>query len=1196
MSPVPSVRSVIDGLQRTLRREASLAVLFAALAVVPAALLLASVVGMLRPWRQPDAGPLLIDLLALGAVAALLVVGVRRWIAALDESAVAADVERSTGMAEGAVRGVLELGRAVPEGTSAALARQAEVELGARLRAMAPTRAAARLHLAVRRRRRTAAAAFGVLSTVAVFAAFTAPAHSRAAWTPLVHPVRNLTPPPLPPLRVLPGDTSVQRGTALAVRIAAAERQVVTLHWRTEGDVPQYEIGTVAGDSAVISIPAVHAPTQYWVRAPDGAASGRYRITPVDPLLLSELSVDVVYPPHVKRAPEHYAGDLPSLEVPEGTQILVAGRATRALRHAELRGAAGGTALTVDGDQFTGTLVPIASGLYAWSLRDSAGGALAVTPPPLEVILLRDAAPSVSITHPATDTVLDATLRQVIVADASDDFGLAGAVLVSWRVSSTGRTDAAHEQPIDVAADERALIRTLLDGSARDLTAGDTLKFFIRVTDNSPRRQTGVSATVALRLPGLTELRERAVDRADDLVDEAAQLTRAAAELQESTRDLVRRMGAANARRRADQQAGRSSGAAGARMDFQEAMPSRQMLERQEQMVAELESMRQGLDALEAAMERSGMRDGELQRRMAELRELLDELTSPEMKRQIEALRQALDELDPEAVEKALRQLEEQQAEMRKQLEHALEMMERAATEQEINSLAQEARELATQQDALAESMKAGQPGPEQTSTQRELAERAERLEEALAAIEERLRESGEESAAESTAAARENAAAAGERMQQAAQDAARQAGQQAGARGDEAAERLEQAADDLDAARRSLADSSKQKAQQSMQQATNDALSLAEQQQQLLERMQQLEQQAEQGQQQQGQQQPGQQQQGQQQQGQQQQGQQQGGQQQGRQPGQQAGQQQGGQQQGGQQGGQAQGGRQAGEQGGAGGDMQALRAEQAALQQGLQQLGRNLQEGGERSSAVNRETAAALARANLSMEQTLQAMQRGEGATQQAQQSLDALNRLALSLLNNAQQLQQSDNGSAAQQALQQLADMAKDQASVNGQSASLSQLDVAPAAAAPQVQRLASDQMDIARRLGSLNAGGREHMSGDIDALAREAEDLARQLHTGRLPPEVQARQERLFHRLLDAGRSLEKDEYENERTAERPSGVGRRDVDALDARLFEDPTRFRAPAPEQLQHLPPAYRRMILDYFERLNRPPPPGGGRP
>jgi hypothetical protein len=150
---------------------------------------------------------------------------------------------------------------------------------------------------------------------------------------------------------------------------------------------------------------------------------------------------------------------------------------------------------------------------------------------------------------------------------------------------------------------------------------------------------------------------------------------------------------------------------------------------------------------------------------------------------------------------------------------------------------------------------------------------------------------------------------------------------------------------------------------------------------------------------------------------------------------------------------------------------------------------------------------------------------------------------------------------------------------------------MNLSPQAVAQQMERLASEQMEIARRLGSLNQGGRqESAGGEIDALAREAAELARQLNGGRLPPDVLARQERLFHRLLDAGRSLEKQEFEEQRTAERPGTYDPRNPPALDPRLFQDPTRFREPTAEELQAWPPGYRRMILDYFERLNRPVP------
>lgn len=1202
MTPAPTpLLSLLDGVRRSLRRDTAVAVAFSALCALPAALLSAWLLGHVRPWGSSGYGPLLLDSLFVAVAAGLVYLGMRRWVGRLDEGAVAADAERTAGMPEGSVRGALELSRRVPDGTSSALARRAGHDISSRFTGISPDAVATTLRERTRRRRRAAAGAFATLSLTTLLLGFATPEHSRAAWAPMARPVRNLMPPPLPPLTVRPGDVDVQRGLDLPVGIIAPGREVVTLRWRMQGDVPREEIGVVSGDSVVIVIPRIDAAVEYWVESPDGAASARYSATPTDPLLLADLAVDVVYPRHVTRPTDHFQGEVPLLEVPEGTQLIVRGRATRALAAAALAGtdASAGAAFSVEDDRFTGSFVPAASGVFAWQLRDVAGGAMDLAPAPLEIIVVPDAAPHVEITFPLSDTVLDASLRQAVVADARDDFGLAEAALVSWRVSATGDSGEPLVEPITMTGDDRALIRGLLDVSARDLVPGDTLKFFIRVTDTSPRRQTSVSRTVSLRLPGMTELRDQSVERADDMLDEAERLAQAAAELQQTTRDLERRASAANARRQADRQRGNRTGESAAQpMDYQEASAARQMLERQDELVAQLESMRRDLDALERAMERSGLRDAELQERLEEMRQLHEALMTPEMREQMEALREALEKLDPQALQQALEQMAQQQEEMKEQLDRSLELMRRAAAEQQMNNLAQEARELATQQEALAESMAEQKPTADQARAQQELADRTEELTESLAEMEQRLREQGEQQTAGSTEEARGNTSQAGEQMQQAAQDAAQQDGQKASEKGTQAAEQLEQAAEKLDQARQDLAEQWKQDARDSMEQATRDALSLAERQQQLLDRMKQEEQAQQGGSQmprppqapqppQQGQQgqQSGQQQgrQSGQQQG-QQSGQQQGGQQ-GQQQGGQQGQQAGGQQQG-QQGGQQQGGQTPGQQGSGGSaGMPSMQSEQSALQQGLQQLGRNLQENGERSAAMNQEVGASLGRANRSMQQTLDQMQSGQIPTDQAQQTVDALNRLALSLLNNSQSMgEESGEGS---QALQQMADIAKKQGELNGRSNALTPMNVTQNARGQQLNRLSQEQMEIARRLGELNRGGRESMNGDVDALAREAEEIARQMQSGRMPPETLARQERLFHRMLDAGRSLEKDEVEDERTAERASRFDARAVDDLDPALFRDPTRFRAPGAAELQALPPAYRRLILDYFERLNR---------
>jgi hypothetical protein len=43
----------------------------------------------------------------------------------------------------------------------------------------------------------------------------------------------------------------------------------------------------------------------------------------------------------------------------------------------------------------------------------------------------------------------------------------------------------------------------------------------------------------------------------------------------------------------------------------------------------------------------------------------------------------------------------------------------------------------------------------------------------------------------------------------------------------------------------------------------------------------------------------------------------------------------------------------------------------------------------------------------------------------------------------------------------------------------------------------------------------------------------------------------------------------------------------IRALKPGLFDNTDKFTPPTAEQLRDLPPAYRRLILEYFERLNR---------
>ncbi|MBW8773393.1 MAG: hypothetical protein JF590_08910 [Gemmatimonadetes bacterium] len=132
--------------------------------------------------------------------------------------------------------------------------------------------------------------------------------------------------------------------------------------------------------------------------------------------------------------------------------------------------------------------------------------------------------------------------------------------------------------------------------------------------------------------------------------------------------------------------------------------------------------------------------------------------------------------------------------------------------------------------------------------------------------------------------------------------------------------------------------------------------------------------------------------------------------------------------------------------------------------------------------------------------------------------------------------------------------------------------------------IQGLAARQRAIADQLERLRAGGQAPGAGE---LANEARDLARRLEAGQLDRPTVARQERLFHRMLDAGRTLQGSDADpnQERQSTSANGDSVRLPPALQARLTDAAGQVRMPSWDELQRYAPEERRLVIEYFRRL-----------
>lgn len=269
------------------------------------------------------------------------------------------------------------------------------------------------------------------------------------------------------------------------------------------------------------------------------------------------------------------------------------------------------------------------------------------------------------------------------------------------------------------------------------------------------------------------------------------------------------------------------------------------------------------------------------------------------------------------------------------------------------------------------------------------------------------------------------------------------------------------------------------------------------------------------------------------------------------------------------------------------------LRGEQAAILEGLRNMAEQAAVTTREAPDVGQQLSEAIGRAMRSVQGTVEAMERGgrrPGPSPHAasEGAVESLNRIALQAMAGAQALNNPGPGDPSQQMLEQLQQLAEQQGELTNQSESVVPMELSQAAREAQAQQIAEGQEAVAGELGDLaqDQGSQDEALGDLQALAEAAEALAQELEAGRLDATTVQRQEELFHRLLDAGRSLQKDEFAEERRSEGPDAVLRNPVEALGE---EELGGAIIPFPDrsELAGLTPAQRALILQYFERLNR---------
>ena len=268
------------------------------------------------------------------------------------------------------------------------------------------------------------------------------------------------------------------------------------------------------------------------------------------------------------------------------------------------------------------------------------------------------------------------------------------------------------------------------------------------------------------------------------------------------------------------------------------------------------------------------------------------------------------------------------------------------------------------------------------------------------------------------------------------------------------------------------------------------------------------------------------------------------------------------------------------------------FRAQQAAVEEGVEKLAEQYRQVSGENALVPPQIGATLEAARRQMEESREALSTSvpgqREAAARAGEAVDALNAAAYQMVRARGDVEGAGSGSGMAEAMARMNQMAQQQGALSQQGNQLLPMVGGSSAIQEQIRQLSAQQRALAEQLERMRA---ETQSAGAGELAGEARDLANQLESGRLDRRTVERQERLYRRMLDAGRTLQGEEQDEQK--ERQSTTATEgDVrlpPALRAQLEDGSNRLRIPTWEQLQQLSPEDRRLVLDYFRRLTESP-------
>jgi len=1116
--PTAPLRQPLARAHAAVRRALALRSSLAATARVAIALSLAVALGLALPVSPATAW---LRLTLFGATALVaLGLAVRRFVAEAPRfDGWLEQVESRFPETRSWLRNALDLERRPDPHTSAELSVALQQETARRL-ATVPL-ATLTPELGARRAIAGLGAALAVLATCTAFA----PEGTQRAWRTLWDP--EAAAPPVA-LTVEPGSVTLSPGATLAIRArVTGSEQVPRLLGEGASPAPVLESEARGERRWRFDLPPVTAPRDYAVRV-QRTESPRYQVALAGEPLPVSFAIELTAPAYARLPVQRgnaTAGDLAALagsradlevtfdrDLEALTATLPDGRSSawQAITPRRWRGQVG---VARDGEYSLVAQAPTGTSRHRYRIQ-----------------ALADAPPVIAVTTPDGDVDVPAGQQVPYDVQAQDDLGLSE-LRLEWKKGEAAAWSSAPLASFQTTPREaRAAARW--DAAALALLPGESASFRFVAYDNDAvaGRKRAESAEFKLRFPSLADLYEGLDQRADRVQKSLEKASEQARELQKSLEQMQR-------------QPQRGQGQPD---PFQRAEEMKRAVERQAQVSERLQQAAEQMrERASDAAERDAFRE-ELQTKLREMAELMQQIESPEFKDAMKRLQEAIERTDRREAEQALPQVREQNQQMLENLKRTLELLKQMREEERMESLGRRAEELKQQQDALNEQHAQQQPKSEPQSSpsqspdsrsqqQSQKSEQLAQQQQQAAEKSQQLAEDAKEMAEEcETPAVRQALEQASEELsQEAAQQQRSAAQQQQSGQQQKAQKSGQKASESLQKAASQMQESAQQQQQQrdsenlaAMRRAAQDLVSLERATQQNLQSQNPPETQAD---------------------------------------------------------------------------------RQSDLAEGISRVTDSLSALSEKTPFMSPKIQQSLGRAQQQMQQSGRQMsggqrQAGEQSGKSAARSLsEAVNALRKAEEDAAACANPGSGAPQSQGRGQKMSQLGTQQGELNQQTKELtrrmSQQMRMQAGDEAELRRLADEQRrlreqveQVQRDEDSEQSAEEKKLLGRLEQAQREMQEAEELLRRGEMSGELEERQNKILSRLLDATRSINRRDFDPEREAKRGEDPSREAPSELPADLLRTRDRLRGDLLKaEADRYPAHYRALIEAYLRALNGSP-------